>query len=128
MLAVERRADHLYFFDLDDPGFFPATIHQKEDSDGFEVNIGLADLGDGPVANIHYFTPTLYAAGQLVTSEYHVFLAVVEADNETLAADYWLDQFDGGSRWPSQLQDENDDDDDDGTDRITKLVAWLTAG
>ena len=49
MLAVERRADHLYFFDLDDPGFFSATIHQKEDSDGFEVNIGLADLCDGPV-------------------------------------------------------------------------------
>ena len=126
MLAVERRADHLYFFDVDDPAFFSATIHQPEASDRFEVNIGVANLGDGPVANFAYSAPTLYAAGQTVTSEYHVFLAVVEPDDEVLAADYWLDQLDGGTRWRSQLEDEEDDD--DGTDRITKLVAWLTAG
>ncbi len=126
MLVIERRADHLYFYDLDDEGFFSATIHQPEDSDGFEVNIGVADFGNGPVANFTYSAPTLYAAGQIVTSEYHVFLAVVEPDDEVLAADYWLDQLDGGSRWRTQLEDEEEDD--DGTDRVTKLVAWLTAG
>ena len=51
----------------------------------------MADLGNGPVANYTYLAPTLYAAGQIVTSEYHVFLAVVEPDGEILAADYWLD-------------------------------------
>lgn len=126
MLAVERRADHLYFYDLHDQAFFSATVRQPEDSDGFEVSIGVADLGDGPVASFSYLAPTLYAAGQIVTSEYHVFLAVVEPDDEVLAADYWLDQLDGGSRWRTQLEDEEEDD--DGTDRITKLVAWLTAG
>ncbi len=126
MLVVERRANHLYFYDLDDPGFFSATVHQPEDSEGFEVNVGLGDLGNGPVANYTYLAPTLYAAGQIVTSEYHVFLAVVEPDDEILAADYWLDQLDGGSRWRAQLEDEEEDD--DGTDRVTKLVAWLTAG
>ena len=125
MLAVERRVDHLYFFDVEDPGFFSATIHQPEDSDGFEVNIGVADLGNGPVASFTYSAPTLYAAGQIVTSEDHVFLAVVEPDDEVLAADYWLDQLDGGARWDAG---DDDDEDDDGTDRITRLVAWLTAG
>jgi len=123
MLAVERRADHLYFFDVDDPAFFSATVHQPEDSDGFEVSIELADLGNGPVANFSYLAPTPYAAGQIVTSEYHVFAAI--AEEGTLAADYWLDQLDGGSRWE---EPEDDEEDDDGTDRITKLVAWLTAG
>ena len=66
MLAIERRADHLYFFDLEDPGFFSATVHQPEDSDGFEVNIQLAGLSNGPVANFLYMAPTLYAAGQIV--------------------------------------------------------------
>lgn len=126
MLAVERRPDHLYFFDLDDPAFFAATIRWLEEPEVFEVNIGVADLGDGPVASFSYSAPTLYAAGQIVTSEYHVFLAIVEPDDEILAADYWLDQLDGGSRWRTQLEDEEEDD--DGTDRITKLVAWLTAG
>ena len=123
MLAVERRPDHLYFFDVDDAAFFSATVHQPEDSDGFEVSIQLADLGNGPVANFAYTAPTLYAAGQIVTSEYHVFVAI--AEEGTLAADYWLDQLDGGSRWE---EPDDDEEDDDGTDRITKLVAWLTAG
>ena len=61
------RADQLHFFDLEDPGFFSATVHQTEGSDGFEVNIQLADLGNGPVANFSYMAPTLYAAGQIVT-------------------------------------------------------------
>ena len=126
MLAVERRPDHLYFFDLDDPAFFSATIRWLEEPEVFEVNIGVADLGDGPVASFSYTSPTLYAAGQIVTSEYHVFLAVVEPDDEILAADYWLDQLDGGTRWRTQLEDEEEDD--DGADHITKLVAWLTAG
>lgn len=126
MLAVERRPDHMYFYDLDDPGFFSATVHQPEDSDGFEVSIGVADLGNGPVANFSYSAPTLLAAGQIVTSEYHLFLAVVEPDDEVLAADYWLDQLDGGSRWRTHLEDEEEDE--DRTDRVTKLVAWLTAG
>ena len=126
MLGVERKADHLYFFDVEDAGFFSATVHQVEESETFEVNIGLGDLGNGPVADYKYLAPTLYAAGQIVTSEYHVFVAVVEADDETLAADYWLDQLDGGSRWRSQIEDEEEDD--DSTDRVTKLVAWLTAG
>ena len=91
MLAVERRrADHLYFFDVDDVAFFSATVHQPEDSDGFEVSIQLADLGNGPVANFSYLAPTLYASGQIVTSEYHVFAAI--AEESTLVADYWLDQ------------------------------------
>ena len=67
MLAVERRADHLYFFDVEDPAFFSATVHQVEDSETFEVNIGLGDLGNGPVADYKYLAPTLYAAGQIVT-------------------------------------------------------------
>ena len=125
MLGVERKADHLYFFDVEDAGFFSATIHQLEESETFEVNIGLGDLGNGPVANYKYLAPTLYAAGQIVTSEYHVFVAAVEADDETLAADYWLDQLDGGARWE---EPDDEDEDNDGTDRITKLVAWLTAG
>ena len=124
MLAVERRPDHLHFFDLEDPAFFSATIRWLEEPEVFEVNIGVADLGDGPVASFSYTAPTLYAAGQIVTSEYHVFLAVVEPDDEILAADYWLDQLDGGARWDAS----DDDEDDNGTDRITKLVAWLTAG
>lgn len=125
MLVVERKPDHVFFYDLEDPGFFTATIHQPEDSDGFEVSIGVANLGNGPVANFSYSAPTLLAAGQIVTSEYHLFLAVVETDDEVLAADYWLDQLDGGARWDTG---DDDDEDDDGTDRITKLVAWLTAG
>ena len=122
MPAVERRSDHLYFFDLDDPGFFSATVRQLEEAETFEVNIGLGDLGNGPVANFTYTAPTLYAAGQIVTSEYHVFVAVV--DEGALAADYWLGQLDGGSKW--EVEEEEEDDDD--TDRVTKLVAWLTAG
>ena len=122
MLAVERRADQLYFCDLEEPGFFSATVHQPEDPDGFEVNIQLADLGNGPVANFSYRAPTLYAAGQIVTSEYHVFVAAV--DEGALSADYWLDQLDGGKRWE---EPDDDEEDDDGTDRVTKLVAWLTA-
>ena len=126
MLAVERRADHLYFFDVEDAGFFSATVHQLEEAETFEVNIGLGDLGNGPVANYKYLAPTLYAAGQIVTSEYHVFDAAIDSDDGTLAADYWLDQLDGGSRWRSQLEDEEEDD--DSSDRVSKLVAWLTAG
>ena len=123
MLAVERRLDHLYFFDADDPAFFWAIVRYWEEAESFAVDIGVADLGNGPVANFAYTAPTLYAAGQIVTSEYHVFVAI--AEEGTLAADYWLDQLDGGSRWE---EPDDDEEDDDGTDRITKLVAWLTAG
>ena len=31
MLAVERRPDHLHFFDIDDPAFFAATIRWLEE-------------------------------------------------------------------------------------------------
>ena len=123
MLAIERKADHLYFFDADDPGFFSAIVRYWEEAESFAVDIGVADLGNGPVAEFAYTAPTLYAAGQIVTSEYHVFVAISEEG--TLAADYWLDQLDGGSRW---VEPDDDEEDDDGTDRITKLVAWLTAG
>lgn len=88
MLAVERRADHLYFFDIDDPAFFAATIWWQEEPEVFEVSIGVADLGDGPAVSFSYTAPTLYAAGQIVTSDYNLFLAVVEPDDEILAADY----------------------------------------
>ena len=123
MLAVERKPDHLYFFDADDPAFFSATVRYWEEAESFAVDIGVADLGNGPVANFAYMAPTLYAAGQIVTSEYHVFVAI--AEEGTLAADYWLDQLDGGSRW---VEPDDDEEEDEGTDRITKLVAWLTAG
>ena len=61
-------------------------------------------------------------------SEYHVFVAIV--DEGTLAADYWLDQLDGGTRWEGPDNDEDDEDNEDegGSDRITRLVAWLAAG
>ena len=103
MLGVERRPDHLYFFDIDDPAFFSATVHQPEDSDGFEVNIGVANLGDGPVANFTYLAPTLYGAGQIVTSEYHVFLAVVELTMKrwppTTGLTSWTAELGGAPNW-----------------------------
>ena len=51
MLAVERRPDHLEFFDVIDPAFLSAAAHQPQDPDGFDVNIGVRDLGNGSVAN-----------------------------------------------------------------------------
>ena len=117
MLAVERRAAHLYFFDVDDESFFSATVRYSEESESFEVNIGVADLGNGPVANFTYAAPTLYAAGQIVISEYHVFVAIV--DEGTLAADYWLDQLDGGTRWegPDNEEDEEDEENEENEGR-----------
>ena len=47
---------------MDAPGFLSATVHQPEDTDGFEFNIGVADLDDGPVANFSYNAPTLHSA------------------------------------------------------------------
>ena len=61
-LAVERRPDHLYFFDLDDPALFSATIRWLEEPEVFEVNTGIADLDDGLVASFSYAAPALVEA------------------------------------------------------------------
>ena len=53
MLAVERRAAHLYFFDVDDESFCSATVRYSEESEWFEVNIGVADLGMGQSPTSH---------------------------------------------------------------------------
>ena len=64
MLAVERRPGHLHFFDLDDPAFFSATARWLEEPDVFEINIGVADLGDGPVASFSYTAPRCTPLGR----------------------------------------------------------------
>ena len=122
MLFVQRKDGQLRFHDDEREGFFSATIHQPEGSDGFEVNIKAQGKRrkSRSVFTGRYMAPTLYAAGQIVTSEYHLADAAVLSDDCTLVADFWLDQLDGGLRWRIQAEDmmdaEEDGDDWDGDD------------
>ena len=121
MLSVQRsKGGEILFTDDEREGFFTATIHQPEGSDGFEVNIkaqGKRRKSRSVFAS-RYLAPTLHAASQIVTSEYHLADAIVDSDDCTLVADFWLDQLDGGLRWRIKAQDmeivgEDDEDEDD---------------
>ena len=114
MLIVERKDGQIHFRDDDREGLFTATIHQPEGSDAFEVNIRAKGRRktSRSVFTSRYLAPTLYAAGQIVTSEYHLADAAVDSDDFTLVADFWLDQLDGGLRWRIQLENEGEDDED----------------
>ena len=135
MLTVERKDGKIIFEDSDRAGFFTATIHQPEGSDGFEVNIkpqGKRRKNQSVFAS-RYLAPTLHAAGQIVTSEYHLADAAVDSADSTLVADFWLDQLDGGLRWRLQLEEDDDDDDDDDDDgpgegRVLRMVGRLSRG
>ena len=118
MLIVERKEGQVHFRDDDREGFFTATIHQPEGSDGFEVNVRAKGKrrANRSVFTSRYLAPTLYAAGQIVTSEYHLADAAMDSDDFTLVADFWLDQLDGGLRWRIQLENEDEDEDDDDDD------------
>ena len=114
MLFIERKDGRLHFHDDERDGFFSATIHQPEGSDAFEVTVRARGKRrkSGSVFTSTYLAPTLHAAGQIVTSEYHLADAAVDSDDSTLAVDFWLDQLDGGLRWHLQFDDDSDDEDD----------------
>ena len=143
MLIVERKNGQLHFHDDEREGFFTATIHQPEGSDTFEVNIRARGKRRKSRSSFdcRYLAPTLYAAGQIVNSEYHIVDASVDSEDSTLVADYWLDQLDGGLRWRIQAEDideeeeedddeEDDDDDDDGDvgTEVVRMIDRMTRG
>ena len=150
MLVVERKNGEIHFRDDEREEFFTATIHQPEGSDGFEVDVRARGnrRKSRSVFTSRYLAPTLYAAAQIVTSEYHLADAVVESDDSTLAAAFWLDQLDGGTRWrllaenmeivgedddedDDPWDEEGDDDDDDGGDGkgdVIRMIGRISRG
>ena len=69
----------MYFYVFEDPGFFSVTVHQPKDSDGFEVSMGVADMGSGHVIKFSCLALTLFATVKVVTSEYHSFHCPLDA-------------------------------------------------
>ena len=69
----------------------------------------MADLGDGTAANLFYKAPTLYAAGQTVTYEYHVFLYKSHPTMKSWPQIAAWTSFTGRSRRCSPMEDKEED-------------------
>lgn len=122
MLVVEKRAEDIYFYDLENEDSFNATIkstvYNEHTLFHIEITVKAREhtKTDEPYKVLRYNAPNLLEAGRLILAEHILYSALFEGEAiGYVSATQWLDYLDGGNRTLVYYDDDDDDgyDDDD---------------